>query len=86
MLTVVDDCTRGMPGTGRRYIPSGPRVARELDRIIEERGKPMMIVSDNGSEFSSNPILQWTDRTKEEWQNAFIEKLRKRQAGAVQAV
>ncbi|WP_409939129.1 hypothetical protein [Rhizobium leguminosarum] len=46
-----------MPGTGRRYIPSGPRVARELDRIIEERGKPMMIVSDNGSESSSNPIL-----------------------------
>ena len=41
-----------------------------------------MIVSDNGSEFTSNAILQWTDRTKVEWhyiapgkpiQNAFIE-------------
>ena len=51
-------------------------------RIIEERGKPRMIVSDNGSEFTSNAILQWTDRTKVEWhyiapgkpiQNAFIE-------------
>ncbi|MBB4581497.1 transposase InsO family protein [Rhizobium aethiopicum] len=61
---------------------SGLRVARELDRIIEGRGKPKMIVSDNGSEFTSNAILQWTDRTKVEWhyiapgkpiQNAFIE-------------
>lgn len=41
-----------------------------------------MIVSDNGSAFTSNAILQWTDRTKVEWhdiapgkpiQNAFIE-------------
>ncbi len=40
------------------------------------------IVSDNGSEFTSNAILQWTDLTKVEWhyiapgkpiQNAFIE-------------
>ncbi|CCM79566.1 Integrase catalytic region (fragment) [Rhizobium mesoamericanum STM3625] len=41
-----------------------------------------MIVSDNGSEFTSNAILQWTDKTKMDWhyiapgkpiQNAFIE-------------
>lgn len=41
-----------------------------------------MIVSDNGSEFTSNAILQWTDRAKVDWhyiapgkpiQNAFIE-------------
>lgn len=37
---------------------SGLRVARELDGIIEERGKPRMIVSDNGSEFTSDAILQ----------------------------
>jgi transposase InsO family protein len=55
---------------------------RELDRIIEKRGKPKMIVSDNGSDFTSNAILQWTDEVKVEWhyiapgkpiQNAFIE-------------
>lgn len=41
-----------------------------------------MIVSDNGSEFTGNAILQWTDRAKLDWhyiapgkpiQNAFIE-------------
>lgn len=61
---------------------SGLRVARELDLIIERRGKPKMIVSDNGSAFTSNAILQWADRTKVKWnyiapgkpiQNAFIE-------------
>jgi putative transposase len=53
-----------------------------LDRIIEKRGKPKMIVSDNGSAFASNAVLQWTDQVKVEWhsiapgksiQNAFIE-------------
>jgi len=29
---------------------SGARVARELDRLTIERGKPKMVVSDNGSE------------------------------------
>ena len=66
----------------RRCQRRGDTKVRELDRIIEGRGKPKMIVSDDGSEFTSNAILQWTDRTKVEWhyiapgkpiQNAFIE-------------
>lgn len=82
VLTVVDDCTRECLALVADTSISGLRVARELDRMIEKRGKPKMIVSDNGSEFTSNAILQWTDRTKVEWhyiapgkpiQNAFIE-------------
>ncbi|APH53615.1 Transposase [Granulibacter bethesdensis] len=82
VLTVVDDCTRECLGLVADTSLSGLRVARELDRIIEGRGKPTMIVSDNGSEFTSNAILQWTDRAKVEWhyiapgkpiRNAFIE-------------
>ncbi|MGO7356760.1 IS3 family transposase (plasmid) [Rhizobium ruizarguesonis] len=82
ILTVVDDCTRECLALVDDTSLSGLRVARELDRIIEERGKPRMIVSDNGSEFTSNAILQWADRTKVDWhyiapgkpiQNAFIE-------------
>ena len=61
---------------------SGARVGRELDRLIAERGKPGMIVSDNGSELTSNAILLWADTNKVDWhyiapgkpmQNAFIE-------------
>lgn len=82
VLTVVDDCTRECLGLVADTSLSGLRVARELDRIIKERGRPRMIVSDNGSEFTSNAILQWADRTKVNWhyiapgkpiQNAFIE-------------
>jgi putative transposase len=56
---VVDDCT---PIADTSI--SGIRVARELDRLIKERGKPKMIVSDNGTELTSNAILQWADQHK----------------------
>ena len=49
---------------------------------IERRGKPQMVVSDNGTEFTSNAILRWSKEHHVEWhyiapgkpqQNAFIE-------------
>src|SRR5262249_7586553 len=61
---------------------SGIRVARELDRLLDERGKPKTIVSDNGTELTSNAIPQWADHHKVAWhyiapgkpvQNAFAE-------------
>ena len=38
---------------------SGARVVRELNAIIAVRGRPAMIVSDNGTEFTSRAILGW---------------------------
>ena len=38
----------------------GLRVARELDLLIARRGRPKSIVSDNGTELTSNAILSWT--------------------------
>ena len=61
---------------------SGRRVARELDLLIATRGKPKSIVSDNGTELTSNVILAWTADVKVDWhyidpgkpvQNALIE-------------
>jgi hypothetical protein len=43
------------------------RVARELDPIIGWRGKPATIVSDNGTELTSNAILEWADQRKIGW-------------------
>jgi hypothetical protein len=34
-------------------------MARELTGLIGVRGKSGMIVSDNGTEFTSNAILSW---------------------------
>ncbi|WP_404525682.1 IS3 family transposase [Bradyrhizobium diazoefficiens] len=82
ILTVVDDCTRECLALVADTSLSGTRVARELDRLLMERGKPKMVVSDNGSEFTSNAILTWADQSRVDWhyiaprkptQNAFIE-------------
>jgi putative transposase len=82
VLTVVDDCTRECLALVADTSLSGLRVARELDRLITRRGKPKMIVSDNGTELTSNAILNWSDEAHVEWhyiapgkpmQNGFIE-------------
>ena len=38
----------------------GYRVARELDKIVEFRGKPKAIVCDNGPEFTSGKMYDWS--------------------------
>jgi hypothetical protein len=38
-------------------------VARELTALVDQRGKPGMIVSDNGTEFMSNAMLAGHRRT-----------------------
>ncbi len=53
ILAVVDDFSRGCLALVADTSLSGKRVARELDTLIATRGKPLMIVSDNGSEFIS---------------------------------
>ena len=80
ILIVIDDCTRECQALADTSI-SGIRVARELDQLLADRGKPKMIVSDNGTELTSNAILRWADDHKVAWnyiapgsqQNAFAE-------------
>jgi putative transposase len=67
ILVVVDDCTRECLALVADTSISGIRVARELDRLLAERGKPKSIVSDNGIELTSNAILQWADDHKVNW-------------------
>jgi len=82
VLNIVDDVTRecltAIPDTSI----CGRRVARELTDLIHRRGKPGMIVSDHGTEFTSNAILAWTKDHRVEWhyiapgkpmQNGYIE-------------
>ena len=67
VLAVVDDCTRENLALIADTSISGTRVARELTALITEYGRPKMIVSDNGSEFTSNAILAWADKARVEW-------------------
>ena len=50
ILAVVDDFSRECLALVVDTSLSGVRVARELDRIVELRGRPRMLVSDNGTE------------------------------------
>ena len=54
ILTVVDNCTRECLALVADTSISGLRVARELDRLVQLRGRPDTIVSDNGTELTSN--------------------------------
>lgn len=84
ILTVVDDCTRECLALIADTSLSGARVARELSALFEARGKPLTIVGDNGTEFTSNAILSFAQERQIDWhyiapgkptQNAFIESL-----------
>lgn len=82
VLNIVDDvtreCLRAVPDTSI----SGRRVVRELTSLVAERGKPKMIVSDNGTELTAKAVLLWSSETKIDWhyiapgkptQNGFVE-------------
>ena len=82
VLAVVDDYTAECLCLVADTSLSGLRVARELDTVIASRKCPAMIVSDNGTEFTSMAILLWSQERFVEWhyiapgkpqQNAFIE-------------
>lgn len=59
ILNVVDDVTRECLAAVPDTSISGKRVVRELTYLIARRGKPGMIVSDNGTELTSNAVLEW---------------------------
>ena len=64
---MVDDVTRECLAAIPDTSISGRRVVRELTALIERRGRPGMIVSDNGTELTSNAILKWCAEHKIEW-------------------
>src|SRR5260221_10425350 len=77
-----DVCTRECLALVADTSIPGLRVARELDRIVAGRGRPVAIVSDNGTELASNAILRWADEHRVAWhyippgeptQHAFVE-------------
>ena len=67
ILNIVDDVTRECLAAIPDTSISGRRVARELTALIERRGKPGMIVSDNGTEFTSNAMLAWAQDNRIAW-------------------
>jgi transposase InsO family protein len=82
VLNIVDDVTRECLASIADTSISGLRVAREMTELIARCGKPDMIVSDHGTEFTSNAILAWSKDHEVDWhyiapgkpmQNGYIE-------------
>ena len=67
ILNIVDDVTRECLAAIPDTSISGRRVARELTALIKRRGKPGMIVSDNGTEFTSNAMFAWAQDNTVVW-------------------
>ncbi len=82
ILCVVDDFSRECLAWVAGTSLSGYRLARELDRLIAIKGKPCLVVSDNGPEMVSHAMLAWQQERQVEWhyiapgkpqQNGFVE-------------
>src|SRR3954469_23018028 len=83
VLNIVDDVTRECLAAIADTSISGRRVARELTELIGRRGKPGMIVSDHGTEFTSNAILAWSQDRIVDWH--YIEKGKPMQNGYIES-
>ncbi len=82
VLNVVDDVTRECLAAVVDTSISGRRVVRELAALVVRRGQPAMIVSDNGTELTSNAVLSWAGEAGIDWhyiapgkptQNGYVE-------------
>ncbi len=67
ILNVIDDFSHECLANVVDTSLSGDRVARELDRIAEMRGYTYVVVSDSGTELTSNAILKWQEDRKVDW-------------------
>jgi putative transposase len=64
ILTLIDGFTRECLALEADTSLSSRRVTRVLDWIIEQRGAPEAIRSDNGPEFTSRHYLAWCEERK----------------------
>ena len=61
-LNVLDDFNREGLGIEVGFSLPSERVVRSLNRIIEWRGRPLIIRVDNGPEYISGKLMEWAER------------------------
>jgi transposase InsO family protein len=67
ILNIIEDVTHECLGSIPDTSIPDQRVAGELTTLIERRGKPGMVVSDNGTELPSHAIFTWTRDHRIDW-------------------
>ena len=71
-LNIVDDYTRECLAIEVDTSLGGVRVVRVLEELKRTRGLPRQIRSDNGPEFVSRAVDQWTYEQRLQWQRSVI--------------
>ena len=83
LFNVIDDCNREALAIDIDLSLPATRVVRSLNQIIEWRGKPLSIRSDNGPEYISRTLRNWAQQHDirldyiqpgKPQQNAYIER------------
>jgi putative transposase len=83
LLNIIDDYNREALETEVDFSLPSFRVERSLNRLIEQRSKPMAIRCDNGPEYISSSLKAWASKNKIElWyiqpgnpqQNGYVER------------
>ena len=83
LFNVIDDHNREALGIEVDFSLPAERVTRALNQIIEWRGKPKVIRSDNGPEYISHTLRQWAQgqdirlepiQPGKPQQNAYVER------------
>ena len=67
ILPIIDVYTRQCLKIVVASSLSSKSVLRALEEAIEEFGAPEEIISDNGTEFTSNMVLQWCNEKNQGW-------------------
>ena len=62
LFNVIDDFNREALAMDIDLSLPAERVVRALDQIIEWRGKPLVIRSDNGPEYISSKLVLWAEK------------------------
>lgn len=84
VLAIMDQCSREVLSIAADTSMPGLRVARELEHLVQRRGRPKVIVSDNGPELTSQAVSIWAMQHRIDWhyiqpgkpqQNGFTESL-----------
>ena len=61
-LTIVDDATHESVAVVPEHSMGGVHLVRVMDEICAKRGRPSIIRTDNGKEFTGTAILTWAHR------------------------
>jgi putative transposase len=83
LLPVIDVFTRRCLGIIVDSSLNGKKVIEALEKLVEEHGAPDAILSDNGTEFTSNAVLKWCHERSQGWE--YIEPGKPQQNGNMES-